>query len=88
MIQTEYCQPLSLMPKAAVIAGVKGPRVGPGSVLGGLGNQRVWMSGVGVWSRRTTPFTCRAGCKERDVSKNRNTGLVKCKGWFAADFWD
>jgi hypothetical protein len=32
---------------------------------------------------RTTPFTCRAGCKDRDVAKNRNAGPVKCKGWFA-----
>jgi hypothetical protein len=24
----------------------------------------------------TTAFTCRAGCKERDVSKNRNAGPV------------
>ena len=23
-------------------------------------------------------FTCRAGCKERDVSKNRHAGPVKC----------
>src|SRR4051812_26565326 len=29
-------------------------------------------------SRRTTAFTCRAGCKERDVAKNRNAGPVKC----------
>src|SRR5262249_4876925 len=28
--------------------------------------------------RRTTAFTCRAGCKERDVSKNRDAGPVKC----------
>src|SRR5262245_18415161 len=27
---------------------------------------------------RTTAFTCRAGCKERGVSKNRNAGPVKC----------
>src|SRR4030095_7477154 len=26
----------------------------------------------------TTAFTCRAGCKERDVSKNRHAGPVKC----------
>src|SRR5437870_1120982 len=26
---------------------------------------------------RTTAFTCRAGCKELDVSKNRNAGPVK-----------
>ena len=36
-------------------------------------------------SRRTTPFTCRAGCKELDVAKYRNAGPVKCKGWFAGD---
>ena len=27
---------------------------------------------------RTTAFACRAGCKERDVSKNRHAGPVKC----------
>ena len=27
-------------------------------------------------------FTCRADCKERDVSKNRNGGLVKCNALF------
>jgi hypothetical protein len=26
---------------------------------------------------RTTPFTCRAGCKERGFTKNRNAGPVK-----------
>ena len=26
----------------------------------------------------------RAGCKERDVSKNRHAGPVKCNGWFAS----
>jgi hypothetical protein len=31
---------------------------------------------------RTTAFTCRAGCKERDVSKNRNAGPVKCNALF------
>ena len=45
------------MPGAAVLTGVKGPRVGPGSVMVGHGNQRVWMSGVGVWSRRTLAIT-------------------------------
>ena len=29
--------------------------------------------------RRTTAFTCRAGCKQRDVSKNRVAGPVKCR---------
>ena len=28
----------------------------------------------------TTAFTCRAGCKERDVSESRNAGPVKCNG--------
>src|SRR5207249_163031 len=32
---------------------------------------------------RTTAFTCRAGCKERDVAENRNAGPVKCNFWFA-----
>src|SRR5437879_5977316 len=31
--------------------------------------------------RRTTPFTCRAGCKEHDVSEYRNAGPVKCNCW-------
>ncbi len=30
----------------------------------------------------TTAFTCRAGCKERGVSKNRNAGPVKCNALF------
>src|SRR5262249_31569690 len=34
--------------------------------------------------RRTTGFTCRAGCKERDVSKNRSAGPVKCNALLAA----
>ena len=33
--------------------------------------------------RRTIAFTWRAGCKERDVAKNRNPGPVKCNCWFA-----
>src|SRR5262249_39652487 len=36
-------------------------------------------------SSRTTAFTCRAGCKEHDVSENQNAGPVKCNallgGW-------
>ena len=56
-IRTECCHSLLPMPEAAVLAGVKGPRVGPGSALGGQGNQRVWMSGAGVWSRRTAALT-------------------------------
>jgi hypothetical protein len=28
----------------------------------------------------TTAFTCRAGCKEQDGSKNRDGGPVKCNG--------
>jgi hypothetical protein len=35
----------------------------------------------------TTAFTCRAGCKQRDVSKNRNAGPVKCIAWLAAAFF-
>src|SRR5438046_612431 len=31
---------------------------------------------------RTDKFTCRAGCKERDVSKNRNARPGKFIGWF------
>src|SRR5690242_6233331 len=32
--------------------------------------------------RRTPPFTCRAGCKERGVSENRNAGPVSATSWF------
>jgi len=38
------------------------------------------MAGPGF--RRTTAFTCRAGCKELDASKNRNAGPVKCNALF------
>ena len=31
----------------------------------------------------TTAFTCRAGCKERHVSKNRHASPVKCNALFA-----
>src|SRR5438067_621859 len=34
--------------------------------------------------RRTTAFTCRAGCNEREVSKNRHAGPVKCNALLAA----
>src|SRR5262245_8240101 len=30
----------------------------------------------------TTAFTCRDGCKERDVAENRHAGPVKCNAWF------
>ena len=36
-----------------------------------------------VWL--TTAFTCRAGCKEREVSKNWNAGPVKCNAWLSRD---
>jgi len=42
----EYSQ--SRLPEADVLAGVKGPRVGPGSALAGLGNQRARVSDVGA----------------------------------------
>gem|GEM_PF-2942590 len=45
-IRTDCCQALLLMPEAEVLARVKVPRVGPGSVLVGQGNQRAWVSGV------------------------------------------
>jgi hypothetical protein len=32
--------------------------------------------------RRTTAFTCRAGCKELDASKKRHAGPVKCNALF------
>ena len=57
MIQTECCQSLMSMPEAAISDDVKGPRVSPGSELGGHGDQREWVSGVGVWSRRTFAIT-------------------------------
>src|SRR5262249_44508277 len=34
---------------------------------------------------RTTAFTCRAGCKERDVSEDRNAGPVKCNALLCRD---
>jgi hypothetical protein len=34
----------------------------------------------------TTALTCRAGCKEGEVSKNRNAGPVKCYPWLAAAY--
>ena len=43
------------MPGAAVLAGVKGPRVGLGSVLVGQGNERVLVSGVGAEERLRSP---------------------------------
>ena len=46
-----------------------GPRVDPGSELGGHGNQRVWMSGVGVRSRRTTTMT---ECDQKTLPKSNS----------------
>ena len=40
-IRAEYCQSLLPMPGVAVLAGVKGPRVGPGSALGGHGGSQM-----------------------------------------------
>src|SRR5262249_38682452 len=37
-------------------------------------------------SRRTTAFTCRAGCTECDVSKDRHLGPAKCNGWFGKNY--
>jgi len=56
-IRTECCQSLLPMPEAQVLAGVIGPRVGPGSAFGGPGNQRVWMPGVGAEERPASPST-------------------------------
>jgi len=39
------------MPGATVLAGVKGPHVGPSSAQGGPGNLRAWKSGAGVDER-------------------------------------
>src|SRR2546425_12679504 len=44
---------------------------------GDLYHPRYLIAYMATWYR-TTAFTCRAGCKERDVSKNRNAGPVKC----------
>ncbi len=43
------------MPGATVLAVLKGPRVGAGSVLVGQGNERVWVSGVGAEELVITP---------------------------------
>jgi hypothetical protein len=48
-----------------------------------VASEHLRCTAVELLSRRTTPFTCRTGCKERDVAENRNAGPVKCKGWFA-----
>ena len=45
------------MPEAEVLADVKGPTVGRETVFVVTGNQRVWASGVGVWSQRTLAVT-------------------------------
>jgi len=57
----EYSQ--SRLPEADVLAGIKGPRVGPGSALAGLGNQRAWVSDVGA---------------ERPPSAGRDERLNRC----------
>src|SRR5437879_11638099 len=46
--------------------------------------QATWIGECLGVRRRTTAFTCRAGCKERDVSKKRNAGPVKCNALFAS----
>jgi len=58
--QAECCQSLLPMPGAAVLAGVKGPRVGPGWAFGGRENQRAWESGVGAEERLKSPRRRRA----------------------------
>ncbi len=55
----------SPMPEAEFLAGVKSPRVGPGSILGERGNQRAWDSGVGA--------------EERWPSAGRDEGFNHCK---------
>src|SRR2546423_1779925 len=40
---------------------------------------------ISEYMDRTTAFTCRAGCKERDVSKNRDAGPVKCNALVRPD---
>ena len=84
--RTECCQSLLPMPEAAVLAGVKSTLVGSGSELGGHGNQRVWMSGVGVWSRRTLAVTVRR--RKIFHFKNaqfRRSGSRHCSPWL--NFW-
>ena len=56
-IRTECCQLLLPMPEAEVSAGVKDPCVRRRPALGRKENQRAWVSGVGVWSQRTSRFT-------------------------------
>src|SRR5262249_26016219 len=34
---------------------------------------------------RTIAFTCRAGCKERGVSKSRHAGPFRCNTWLSRD---
>ena len=36
------------------------------------------------WKCRTIAFTCGAGRKEHDFSKDRDDGPVKCNGWLGA----
>ena len=44
-----------------------------------------WPGDCAAPPRPTTAFTCRAGCKERDVSKNRHAGPVKCNALLSRD---
>ena len=52
-----------------------GPRVGPDSALGGLGNQRVWMSGIGAEERQGSPRSrgrsTTSRTRNRDLRCNR-----------------
>ena len=78
--QAECCQSLLPMPGATVFAGVKGPRVGPGSALAGLGNQRAWMSGVGAEEQWRSPSR---GERVSNGQTARLRGFV-CNAWFPA----
>ena len=71
------------MPEAEVLADVKGPTAGREAVLVGTGNQRVWASGVGVWSQRTAWFTsiARAICHVESAESRSGVEPFVRRGW-------
>ena len=71
------------MPKAEVLADVKGPTTGRETVFVGTGNQRVWASGVGVWSQRTAWFTAiaRAICHCETAESRSGVEPFVRRGW-------
>jgi len=54
--------------------------------LAGTHASKTWTSSAITiqrkWARRTTAFTCRAGCKERDVTENHHACPIKCSALF------